>query len=61
MMHGVMINYISICDNMGIKRSVRTSAMQKLKEQDIGLKCQTPLRLKASVEEVEGFFSRLNM
>ena len=25
-------------------------------KQDLGLKCQTPLRLKASVEEVEGFF-----
>ena len=23
--------------------------------QDLGLKCKTPLRLKASVEEVEGF------
>ena len=28
----------------------------KIDEQDLGLKCQTPLRLKAWVKEVEGLF-----
>ena len=30
--------------------------MQKYVWQDLGLKCQTPLRLKAWVEEMEVFF-----
>ena len=29
------------------------------RKQDLGLKCQTPLRLKASVEEVKGFFFQI--